>query len=280
VFVNAFPDVEDPDGNTKGAVTQSLDDLSQAAGDLLAGGEPQRALELYLEAVDMAAASGSQRDVSDLLGDLAVAYRRTGNLDAAIEANRRAIDAARACGYDLNVARWSGNLGGLLYSQNDIDGAEACFRDAFEAAARTDSSEQISIASGHFASVMGERGRFSEAVTIMADARRHASGSPVMPSIIRDQETHLYLRWAHTLREAHRTREARDVINRALAILVGAPPSKETMLLLLLLGDIEENDGNIVAGSAAVERAAAVSDAMGDPDEATQLRQLARRMRG
>jgi hypothetical protein len=52
------------------------------------------------------------------------------------------------------------------------------------------------------------------------------------------------------------------------------------MLLLLLLGDIEENDGNIVAGSAAVERAAAVGDAMGDADEAAQLRQLARRMRG
>jgi hypothetical protein len=102
----------------------------------------------------------------------------------------------------------------------------------------------------------------------------------VMPSIVREQETQLYLRWAHTLREAHRMREARDVINRALTIVSGAPPAKETMLLLLLLGDIEENDGNIVAGSAAVERAAAVGDAMGDADEAAQLRQLARRMRG
>jgi tetratricopeptide (TPR) repeat protein len=262
------------------AVTRSLNDINAAAGDLLAAGNPQRALDLYLEAVDMASATGQQREVSDLLGDMAVAYRRTGNIDAAIETNRRAIDMARACGYDLNVARWSGNLGGLLYHQHDIDNAEACFREAFEAAARTDSSEQISIAGGHFASVMGERGRFSEAVTIMATARDQAKGSPAVLPIIREQETQLYLRWAHTLREANRLREARDVINRALSIVDSANPSKETMLLLLLLGDIEESDGNIVAGSAAVERAAAVSDAIGNPDEAVQLRQLARRMRG
>jgi tetratricopeptide (TPR) repeat protein len=261
-------------------MTRSLDDITQAAGDFLQAGDAQRALDLFLEAVAMAEAAGRQRDISDLLGDLAVAYRRVGNIEAAIETNRRAIDAGRACGHDLNVARWSGNLGGLLYLQNDIDGAEACFREALSAAARTGSPDQMSLAAGHFASLMGERGRFSEAVTIMAEARQHASAAPTTASIIRDQETQLYLRWAHTLRNSHRLREARDVINRALAINTGTPPARETMLLLILLGDIEENDGDIVAASAAIERAGDVCAAIGDRDEEMQLRQVARRMRG
>jgi tetratricopeptide (TPR) repeat protein len=261
-------------------MTPSLDDLSQAAGDLLHAGDAQRALTLYLEAVKIAEASGRQREASDLLGDLAVAYRRLGNVEAAVETNRRAIEAARACGYDLNVARWSGNLGGLLYAHNDVNGAETSFRNAFAAAARTDSPEQMSIAGGHLANIMGARGRFSEAVAMMADARSHATHSDTMMSIIREQETQLYLKWANTLSENHRLREAREVINRALAILVAAPPSRETMLLLILLGDIEENEGNIAGASAAIERAAGVSEAMGDRDEAQELRHLARRMMG
>ena len=261
-------------------MTRFLEDISLAASDSLHAGDSERALKLYLHAIALAEASGRQRDVSDLLGDLAVAYRRVGNVEAAIETNRRAIDAARACGYDLNVARWSGNLGGLLYMHNDIDGAEACFRDAFAAAARTNSPEQMSIAGGHLAGIMGARGRFSEAVTVMAEARTHANDSPAMISIIHEQESQLYLKWAHTLRDSNRLREARDVITRALEMLTGAAPLKETMLLLILLGDIEENDGNVVAASAAIERASGVSEAIGDRDEAQELRHLARRMRG
>ena len=260
-------------------MTHSLDDISEAAGNYLESGDPARALALYRQAVEMATAAGRQRDLSDLLGDMAVAHRRLGDVDAAIETNRRAIEAARACDYHLNVARWSGNLGGLLYSQDDIDGAEACFRDAVGAAARAGSAEQMSIAAGHFAGVMGERGRFSEAVTIMADAREHARSAPSVVSLVHQQEADLYLRWAYSLRSEHRFREARDVIARALTGL-GGSDNRATVMLLVLLGDIEENDGDIVAASAALERAAAVSQSIGNAAEAKELGDLARRMRG
>ena len=260
-------------------MTLSLDDISQAAGDLLHRGDPASALPLYLEAIKIADASGRVSDVSDLLGDLAVAYRRLGDIDAAIATNRRAIDAARACGCDVNVARWSGNLGGLLCMHDDVDGAEGCFREAITAAARSGSPEQMSIAGGHFTSIMGERGRFSEAVEIMEEARTHAAASPAMGPIIRNQEAQLYLKWAYSLRMGNRLREARQVITSAMTLLAEAPPSKEKMLLLILMGDVEETDGNIAAASAAIERAAGVCEAMGDESEAMKLRDVAVRMR-
>jgi tetratricopeptide (TPR) repeat protein len=228
----------------------------------------------------MARAAGLQAELSDLLGDMAVAYRRVGKLPEAIATNREAIDAARACGHDLNLARWSGNLGGLLYAGGDVDGAEVCFRDAVSAAARTDSPEQMSVAAGHFASVMGERGRFLEAVEIMTQARELASASPAIASIILDQELGLFLRWAYILRKENRIREAREVVSRGLNSLAGSPATKDQVLLLLLLGDLEENDGNIEAAVNAIEQAARACEAIGDRDEARNLRDLVRRMKG
>ncbi len=261
-------------------MTDSLESISRAASDCLEKGDTARALELYLEAVPLASAAGMQAELSGLLGDMAVAYRRMGSVPAAIETNRRAIEAARACGHDLDIARWSGNLGGLLYLGEDIDGAETCFREAAAAAARSGSPEQMSIAAGQLAAVMGERGRFSEAVDIMAQALEHAKGHPEVTSIILDQELGLLLRWAYSLREASRLREARDVVNRALTNLTGRPPVKEEVMLLILLGDIEENEGDIEAACEAIERAVKASDAIGDQERAKQLREVERRMRG
>ena len=68
-------------------------------------------------------------------------------------------------------------------------------------------------------------------------------------------------------------------LERCLASLADAPPSKEKMLLLILMGDVEETDGNVMAASAAIERAAAVCEAIGDEGEAMRLRDVAVRMR-
>ena len=261
-------------------MTKSLESISTAASDLLEAGDPERALPLYLEAVSMAAAAGKQSELSSLLGDLAVAYRRVGDIQAAIETNRRAIDVARSCGDDLNVARWSGNLGGILYSQGDTDGAESCFREAMEAAARTGTTEQMAIAAGHLAGMLGERHRFSDAVETMARAREYAAASPTVTSVIREQECGLFVRWARTLSDEGRLRETREVIDRALASAPGAPPTRDVVFLLMLLADISEREGDIVSASEAIERAASASQAIGDHDEARQVRDLARRMRG
>lgn len=260
-------------------MARSLESISDAAGDFLERGEPARALELYAKAVTIAEASGRQSELSSLLGDMAVAYRRTGDIPSAVRTNRRAIEIARSCGNNLDIARWSGNLGGLLLS-DDLAGAEACFREAVEAAARSGVPAQMSIAAGHLAGLMGERGRFSEAIEIMATARGHANVSREVAAIISDQELALFTRWTYSLRKEHRLREARDAVNRALAARVGEPRARGDALLLMLLAEIEENDGDIEAACGAIRRAIETHEALGNHDDATQLRDLERRMRG
>jgi tetratricopeptide (TPR) repeat protein len=260
-------------------MTDPLDSLGAAAGDLLERGDPAGALPLYLQAVALASAAGRREELSGLLGDMAVAYRRLGDLSQAIETNRRAIEVARACQHDLNLARWSGNLGGLLYHHDDFDGAEAAFREAMDAAARTGLPEQISIAAGHLAAMMGERGRFSEAVEIMARARA-PEAAPAVVAIVREQEIGLFWRWASALREGGRVREAREVIERALTTRAGAERVPQEVALLVLLAEIAENEGDMVSAGETMERAAAASEAMGDRRQADRLRDLARRMAG
>lgn len=250
--------------------------ISSAASGFLEGDEPELALPLYLKAVTMATAAGARAELSGLLGDLAVTYRRLGDLPAAIATNRKAIEASRACRHDLNITRWSGNLGGLLLNSGDFDGAEVALREAVEAAARTGLPDQVSIAGGHWAAIMGQRGRYSEAVETMERAGA-AAGSVDVAAIVRSQELDLFLRWVRSLREERRLREAREVIERALPLAAGTKPS---VLLLLLLADVEETEGDIVAAAAAADRAADAAEALGDADEADTLRNLARRMRG
>jgi tetratricopeptide (TPR) repeat protein len=254
--------------------------IGDAAGDRLESGDAAGALELYGAAVALAAMTNRRAELSGLLGDMAVAFRRTGDVASAIETNRRAIEAARECGLDLDLARWSGNLGGLLYVQDDFDGAEACFREAMDAAVRTGNAEQMAIAGGHLASMLGERKRFSEAAEAMGAARGRAATSPAARAVLREQELDLFVRWTHSLRSEGRLREAREVIERALATGAEKPPTKQAVVLLVLLGELCEREGDIVSASEAIGRAASASEALGDRDEAKELHQLARRMRG
>lgn len=258
----------------------TLQSLTNAADDALESGDPGRALQLYRQAVPMAESAGATETLSTLLGQMAVALRRVGDIPAAIATNRRALDVARSRGDDLNLARWSGNLGALLYHEGNLDGAEAAFREGAQAAARTGLPEQIAIAGGHLAGMLGERGRFVEALEAMAQARVHAEGNATLGAIVRDQERGILMRYAHVLGEQGRLREARAVIDRALAAGAGAAPTRDDVSLLVLLGAIAEREGDAVSASEAIGRAAEVSAALGDPDGARELRDVARRMRG
>ena len=259
---------------------KALQSLSNAADESLDQGDPLHALQLYREAVSLAEADNARAVLATLLGQMAVAHRRLGDVPAAIAANRRALEAARACSDDLNVARWSGNLGGLLYQRDDLDGAEAAFREAAQAAARTGLPEQIAIAAGHLAGMLGERGRFSEATETMARARTHAAGNGQLLAIIDEQERGLLSRWAHSLNEAGRLREAREAIERALATFAVGAHTEDQVSLWVLLGAIAEKEGDAISAGEAIGRAAQASAALGDADGAKELRELARRMRG
>ena len=257
----------------------SLESISTAAGDCLERGDLDQALVLFTRAVALAEAADDQAALSGLLGDLAVTHRRRGDIPAAIHTNRRAIEAARACGHDLNVARWSGNLGGLLMHAGETDAAEGCFRDAALAAARTGLPDQMSIAGGHLAAIMGARGRFSEAMEIMREALDRARGTPAVAAIIRRQSLDLAGQWAFQLRSRGQVRQAREVIEDALPPDADDPTDAAAVRLLVLLADLHENDGDVVTASAVLERAAGISDGLGDPAQARELRTLSQRIR-
>jgi tetratricopeptide (TPR) repeat protein len=257
----------------------AVSSLGTRARDLLDAGDPQGALPIFAEAISMAELPGDGAELSGLLGDMAVAYRRVGNIETAIDVNRRAIDVARARGDDLDVSLWCGNLGGIFYSLPDLDAAEACFREAMEAAGRAGSAEQISIAGSHLAGMMGERGRFSEAAEIMAAARARAAVKSDVASIVRELQLDLHLRWANSLREERRLREMREVIERALTGYGEGPRSRTEVTLLLLLADSCENGGDITGARAAIRRAADASEAIGETDNAQEFRALERRMK-
>jgi tetratricopeptide (TPR) repeat protein len=259
---------------------KALQSLSNTADESLEQGDPRQALQLYREAVSLAEAANAQAALATLLGQMAVAHRRLGDVPAAIAANRRALEVARACGDDLNIARWSGNLGGLLYQCDDLDGAEAAFREAADAAARTGLPEQLAIATGHLAGMLGERGRFFEAAESMARARKSAAGNGKLLAIIDEQERGLLLRWSRSLNEAGRLREAREAIERALATFSEGTHSEDEVALRILLGAIAEKEGDAISASEEIVRAAEVSAAIGDSDGAKELREVARRMRG
>jgi tetratricopeptide (TPR) repeat protein len=242
-------------------------------------GDAAGALPIFAEAVAMAERPGGEAELSGLLGDMAVAYRRSANVEAAIDTNRRAIDIARARGDELDVARWSGNLGGILYSRARLDAAEACFREAMEAAGRAGSPEQLSIAGSHLAGMMGERGRFSEAAEIMAAARARAAADPDVAAVVRKLQLELHLRWANSLRQERRLREMREVIDRALTGYGEGARSRSEVMLLLLLADSCENGGDITGARAALRRAADASEAIGETGNAQELRSLERRMK-
>lgn len=258
----------------------SLDSISRAAGDALAEGNLNTALSLFREAVDLAVDLGDPRALSGLLGDLAVTHRRRGDIPAAIETNRRAIDVARGCGHHLDVACWSGNLGGIFYRAGLVDEAEACFREAVDAAAHTGSAEQMSLAAGHLAAIMGERGRFSDAVESMAEARAHEDVSPPVRDIILDQELVLYLRWAHSLRSDRRLRQAREVVERALASEAARRAREEVVALWILGAELDENEGDIASAVEALERASEAAKCLGHEEQVRRLRELAERMGG
>ena len=71
----------------------------------------------------------------------------------------------------------------------------------------------------------------------------------------------------------------RDVIDRAVTDPGDGPRSRSEVMLLLLLADSCENDGDIAGARAAILRAADASEAIGEADNAQELRTLERRMK-
>jgi tetratricopeptide (TPR) repeat protein len=258
----------------------TLESISEAAGDALVEGDLDSALTLFRRAVDLAEGLGEEDRLSGLLGDLAVTYRRLGDLPAAIDTNRRAIDVATRCGSDLDLARWSGNLGGILYHRGDIDGAEECFRRAVEAAARTGSPDQVSIAAGNMGGLMGERERFSEALETLAEAREADGMSDAVLDILLEQELSLLMAWASSLRDKNRVGQAREVIERALASDGVERQPGAALRLWILMADLDELGGDVVAAIESLGRAVEICERLGDSEGAEELRRLQTRMRG
>lgn len=146
--------------------TGAFEDLSRAGGDHLEEGRAFHALEALLAAERAALAERRDRELAGLLGDIAVAYRRVGNLEKAVATYRRAVEISQRMGDMLNLTRWCQNLAGILSREGNHDAALPYARTGLYAATRLGDPMQISLAANTLAAAVPPG---AEAATIMAN---------------------------------------------------------------------------------------------------------------
>ena len=79
------------------------------------------------------------------MGDIAVCYRRMGNIQLSIKTNRKAIEEAQRAGETLSIYRWCQNLAGILMRNKDYEAAFPYLRLSLYAAAKLADPNEIKL---------------------------------------------------------------------------------------------------------------------------------------
>jgi tetratricopeptide (TPR) repeat protein len=199
---------------------KELSVVMEKASELLESGETLNALEWYTEAERLALLAGDEAALCSLLGDKAVAFRRLGNIRRAIETYQRAIELSRKVNDALNLSRWSANLGQVFLMHGENGAAERCFfKEGMSAALKTGRADQISIAMGNYASLLGEQDRYQEAIESIDQAIASAQGNPMLHDIWRHNKYQIYEQWGTRLSEEGQVAEALDAYTNAINYL-------------------------------------------------------------
>jgi hypothetical protein len=102
----------------------SVDEIEETAWDFMQNKSlPHYAIEWYKEAEKRYRVQGNYKKLSGLLGDMAVCYRRLGNIQMCIKLNRLAIEESQKSKETLSIYRWCQNLAGILMRAKDYEGA-------------------------------------------------------------------------------------------------------------------------------------------------------------
>src|SRR6266700_4942326 len=198
---------------------KELSVVMEKASELLESGETLNALEWYTEAERLALLAGDEAALCNLLGDKAVAFRRLGNIRRAIETYQQAIELSRKINDTLNLSRWSANLGQIFLRRGERSDAERCFKEGMSAALKSGRADQISIAMGNYASLLGEQDRYQEAVESIDQAIASSGEDAMLHDIWRHNKYQNYEQWGARLSEEGQAAEALDAYTNAINYL-------------------------------------------------------------
>lgn len=126
--------------------SKNPDELEETAWDLMENQKnPLKAIEWYKEVEKKYRVEGNYVGLSGLLGDMAVCYRRMGNIQLAIKTNRRAIEESQRTGETLCIYRCCQNLAGILMRNKDYEAAFPYLRLSLYAAAKLADPNEIKL---------------------------------------------------------------------------------------------------------------------------------------
>jgi CHAT domain-containing protein/tetratricopeptide (TPR) repeat protein len=258
-----------------GKFPSELKVVSDTASDYLESGASQQALEWFQEAVRIARATGQEATLCGILGDMAVAFRRVGDVERAKQTYEEAIRLSRQHSDWLNLSRWCQNLGLLLLEQ-DLASASACLKEGLEAAALSAIPYQISTAAGNYAVVLARQQRFREAVEALDEASR-AADSPKLAGIWKNHLLAVLLQWGAQLREEGQTNDALKVFQHAAEAADNKDPEQLSSAAYAWssVAELQERSGQLAASRDSIIQAASLYRALGDEERASQLEQVA-----
>jgi CHAT domain-containing protein/tetratricopeptide (TPR) repeat protein len=262
----------------RGKFPSELKAVSDAASDYLESGASQQALEWFQEAVRIARATGQEAALCGILGDMAVAFRRLGDVEHAKQTYEEAIRLSRQHSDWLNLSRWCQNLGLLLLEQ-DLTSASACLKEGVEAAARSALPYQISTAAGNYAVVLARQQRYREAVEALEQASS-AADSPKLAGIWKNHRLAVLLQWGAQLREEGQTNDALQVFQHAadVADVQDAEQLSSAAYAWSSVAELQERNGQLAAARESIIHAASLYHALGDEERAAHLEEVASEM--
>ena len=240
----------------RGKFPPDLKVVSDTASNYLESGAPHEALEWFREAVRIAGATGQEAALCGILGDMAVAFRRVGDVEHAKQTYEEAIRLSRRHSDWLNLSRWCQNLGLLLVEQ-DLPSSAACLKEGVEAAARSAIPYQISTGAGNYAVVLARQQRFREAVEAL-DKASGAADNPKLAAIWKNHRVAVLLQWGAQLREEGQISDALKVFQDAaeLADIEDPEQLSSAAYAWTSLAELQERSGQLAVARESILRAA------------------------
>jgi CHAT domain-containing protein/tetratricopeptide (TPR) repeat protein len=251
--------------------------VSGTASKYLENGDTLQALEWYQEAARIAGETGQEPELCGILGDLAVAFHRVGNVPRAIQTYEEAIRISRKHSDWVNLSRWSQNLGLLLLERDDIERAAVCLKEGMRAAARSGVPYQISTAAGNYTGLLARQQRYREAIETLDQAAAAAGDKPKLAAIWQTHRFSVLLQWGKQLREEGQTDNALEMFQKAVdaANLDDLEEKRSAAFAWASIAELQDRGGQPDAARISIARAAALYRELGEEEHARELDEIA-----
>jgi len=256
--------------------TVSFTTADEMAASYLESGDNVRALEWYNEVERIGRAQGDEMSLCGLLGDKAVAFRRLGNMQRAIDTYNEVIALCRKHHDWTNLSRWSQNLALILMDRDDYPAANMHLKEGMQAALRSGDSRQISTATGNYAALLNQQGRYQEAAEMIEQVLAAAPEEPWLQEQWRTNARDIYRRWGDRLAGEGQAAEALKAYIAALDRADGGDRAeqREAAILLVKITALHERMNNLEQARASAKQAISLFHALGDQQAVARLEEL------